>query len=151
MNTILSIHGLAKSFRMGGQKLEVLRHIDLEVVEGEILSVVGRSGSGKSTLLHHIGLLDRPDTGQVLLRGNQFQPGKPAGLVSLAAQRIGLLRLWNQILPPYFRLRLGALIQRHGLRQFCLQLAAYFIALGQYGVSTHQPRGMLGAAALAEA
>ncbi|MHC4449026.1 MAG: ABC transporter ATP-binding protein [Planctomycetota bacterium] len=72
MNTILSIHGLAKSFRMGGQKLEVLRHIDLEVFEGEILSVVGRSGSGKSTLLHHIGLLDRPDTGQVLLRGESM-------------------------------------------------------------------------------
>ncbi|MHC4409260.1 MAG: ABC transporter ATP-binding protein [Planctomycetota bacterium] len=72
MNTILSIHGLAKSFRMGGQKLEVLRHIDLEVEEGEILAVVGRSGSGKSTLLHHIGLLDRPDTGQVLLRGESM-------------------------------------------------------------------------------
>ena len=72
MTTILSIHGLAKSFRMAGQKLEVLRQIDLEIQEGEILSVVGRSGSGKSTLLHHIGLLDRPDSGEVLLRGESM-------------------------------------------------------------------------------
>ncbi|MHC4941211.1 MAG: ABC transporter ATP-binding protein [Planctomycetota bacterium] len=72
MSTILSIHGLTKSFRMGGQKLEVLRGIELEVIEGEILSVVGRSGSGKSTLLHHIGLLDKPDSGQVLLRGESM-------------------------------------------------------------------------------
>jgi len=72
MGTILSIHGLAKSFRMGGESLEVLRAIDLEVAEGEILSIVGRSGSGKSTLLHHIGLLDRPDSGVVALRGERM-------------------------------------------------------------------------------
>ena len=69
MSTFLTIRGLSKSFRLGGQRLEVLREIDLDVNEGEILSVVGRSGSGKSTLLHHIGLLDKPDSGEVLFQG----------------------------------------------------------------------------------
>ena len=70
MSTILSIHGLAKSFRMGGQKLEVLRQIDLDVVEGEILSVVGRSGSGKTTLLELIAGLASPDQGQISWQGS---------------------------------------------------------------------------------
>ena len=72
MEPILSIRGLSKSFRMGGETLSVLKDVELEVREREILSIVGRSGSGKSTLLHHIGLLDRPDTGVVALRGERM-------------------------------------------------------------------------------
>jgi len=69
---LLSVRYLSRSFRMGGTLLEVLRGVDLDVNEGEILSIVGRSGSGKSTLLHHIGLLDRPDDGEVRVRGERM-------------------------------------------------------------------------------
>ena len=66
---LLQAHGVAKSYRMAGERLEVLRGVDLEVHQGEILAVLGKSGCGKSTLLHVLGWLDRPDAGQIIFEG----------------------------------------------------------------------------------
>ncbi|MFW5839488.1 MAG: ABC transporter ATP-binding protein [Planctomycetota bacterium] len=65
----VEVRDLQKSYRLGKSRLQVLRGLDFSVRQGEFVSIVGASGSGKSTLLHLIGLLDRPDTGQVLLEG----------------------------------------------------------------------------------
>jgi lipoprotein-releasing system ATP-binding protein len=72
MEPILRISGLAKSYRIGNQAIPVLTSIDLELAEGEMLAIVGQSGSGKSTLLHQIGLLDKPDAGKVVFRGERL-------------------------------------------------------------------------------
>jgi len=68
---LLSCQKLHKTYRMGGQSLEVLRGVDLSVKEGEWLAVLGASGSGKSTLLHLLGGLDRPNGGNVQFRGGE--------------------------------------------------------------------------------
>jgi ABC-type polar amino acid transport system ATPase subunit len=65
---LLSLRGIRKSF--GAQ--EVLRGIDLDVREGDVVALIGASGSGKSTLLRVINLLERIDDGQVLLRGEDI-------------------------------------------------------------------------------
>lgn len=54
---------------MGEQAVRALNQIDLTILPGEYVSIMGPSGSGKSTLLNVIGLLDRPDSGQYLLDG----------------------------------------------------------------------------------
>src|SRR5262245_37017843 len=61
----ISLRGIEKSF---GEK-KVLRGIDLEVIEGETLVVLGGSGEGKSVLLRHINGLERPDAGEVRVEG----------------------------------------------------------------------------------
>jgi len=72
MTAILEVCDIHKSFRMGSEKLRVLRGVDFEMEEGEILAIVGQSGSGKSTLLHQVGLLDKPDQGFVRFRGEEM-------------------------------------------------------------------------------
>jgi putative ABC transport system ATP-binding protein/lipoprotein-releasing system ATP-binding protein len=67
---ILSAQGLRKSYPSGGQRLEVLRGVDIEIRAGESVSVRGESGSGKSTLLNLLAGLDSPDSGQVLWAGS---------------------------------------------------------------------------------
>ena len=68
-DAVLQMRGITRSYVNGPELLEVLRGVDLEVDEGEWVSIVGASGSGKSTLLNLIGLLDQPDGGTYLLNG----------------------------------------------------------------------------------
>lgn len=67
----LEARGVSKTYRMGSARLEVLKQVDLQVREGEILAVLGKSGCGKSTLLHVLGGLDRVDEGSILLDGQE--------------------------------------------------------------------------------
>ncbi len=69
---LLAAVNLHKTYRKDALEVHVLRGVDLEVQPGEFLSVVGASGSGKSTMLHLLGLLDRPDEGEVQLDGTRI-------------------------------------------------------------------------------
>jgi polar amino acid transport system ATP-binding protein len=68
MTIALSIHGLHKSFG----ELEVLRGIDLEVAEHEVIALIGASGSGKSTLLRCVNLIEPIDAGRILIEGDEI-------------------------------------------------------------------------------
>ncbi len=65
----VSVRGLAKSFTLNGQKLNVLRGLDLDVRGGEVLAIVGPSGSGKTTLLRVLAGLETPELGEVRIDG----------------------------------------------------------------------------------
>ncbi len=65
----IAAYKLNKSYHDGDQHIQVLRDCDIEVPEAHILCITGQSGCGKSTLLHILGLLDTPDSGEVLIGG----------------------------------------------------------------------------------
>jgi nitrate/nitrite transport system ATP-binding protein len=78
----LTLSGVSKSFGQGAGRTEVLSDIDLDLVEGEFLAIVGFSGSGKSTLINLIAGLVAPDAGEILLDGAPITgPGPDRGVV----------------------------------------------------------------------
>lgn len=69
INTMIEIKDLHKSYHMGSNSLHVLKGINFNVKEGELVSIMGSSGSGKSTLLNILGMLDEADEGSYILDG----------------------------------------------------------------------------------
>ena len=70
---IVDIKKLTKTFSDGSRKLHVLKDINLQIVEGSIITIKGPSGSGKSTLLSIIGTLDNADSGELLINGMSIE------------------------------------------------------------------------------
>lgn len=66
---VVETRDLCKTYGSGETRVEALRHVDLQIVEGEIVAIMGPSGSGKSTLLSLLGAVDTPSSGKVLLKG----------------------------------------------------------------------------------
>jgi lipoprotein-releasing system ATP-binding protein len=69
---LIDCRAVDKSFHDAGREVVVLRGLDLEVMAGEEVAIIGQSGVGKSTLLHVIGSLERPTGGQVLFEGHDL-------------------------------------------------------------------------------
>ena len=69
MNAIIKAKGIVKTYIDGERETPVLKGVDLEVKEGEFLSIIGRSGAGKSTFLYQMGLLDEPTDGEIEING----------------------------------------------------------------------------------
>lgn len=96
---ILRASGLRKSFRMGDSIIEVLKHIDLTVREGEFVAIEGRSGSGKSTLMHLLGALDGPDGGTIDYEGTEFGRMSSAERSRLRNRHFGFVFQFYHLLP----------------------------------------------------
>ena len=69
---LLRASGIGKTYREGDSELPVLTQVDLSIGAGEQVALIGRSGSGKSTLLNLLGGIDRPDSGEISIRGTAF-------------------------------------------------------------------------------
>ena len=90
MSDVVELRGVVKRYP-GTPPLEVVRHVDLTVAEGELVAVVGPSGSGKSTLLHLVGTLDRPSAGVVTVAGHDVARLSDRELSALRARTIGFV------------------------------------------------------------
>jgi lipoprotein-releasing system ATP-binding protein len=97
----VEIRQLRKAYDHGGQKLEVLRGIDLMVGAGEMVAVVGSSGAGKSTLLHVLGTLDQPTSGAVYYDGVEVTRMAPAALADFRNRTIGFVFQFHHLLPEF--------------------------------------------------
>jgi lipoprotein-releasing system ATP-binding protein len=97
----VEIRNLRKSYDHGGQKLEVLRGIDLMIGAGEMVAVVGSSGAGKSTLLHLLGTLDQPTAGAVLFDGVEVTRMPAAAMADFRNRTIGFVFQFHHLLPEF--------------------------------------------------
>ena len=89
--TILQTIDLKKYYGVKPNITKALDGVNLSVEEGEFVAVVGSSGSGKSTLLHMMGGLDRPSSGQVLVRGQDLAGKTPDELTVFRRRNIGFV------------------------------------------------------------
>jgi len=101
---ILHCTDIHKTYALEGKsasRLEVLRGIDLQIAEGELIAIVGASGSGKSTLLHILGGLDRPTQGKVFWKERDLSQQNDETLASLRGSHVGFVFQFHHLLPEF--------------------------------------------------
>ncbi len=99
---ILKTENLVKTFTNSREiKLEILKSISLEVLEGKITLIVGASGAGKSTLLHLLGGLDRPENGKILYKNEDILSYSEDKLAKFRNKYIGFVFQFHHLLPEF--------------------------------------------------
>ena len=94
---MIRLEGITKSFG----SLQVLKGIDLEITQGEVVSIVGPSGAGKTTLLQIMGTLDSPDAGMINIDGTNVSRMKEKELSAFRNKHIGFVFQFHQLLPEF--------------------------------------------------
>ena len=98
---ILSARKIIKNYIVGKTVLRVLKGVDIDVIEGQILAVVGESGAGKSTLLHILGMLDRPTAGNLSLNGMDLIGKSDVELAVYRNRFISFIFQFHHLLPEF--------------------------------------------------
>lgn len=98
---LISVRGLCKSFTNGGARIDVLKDLDFDLAAGESVAIVGASGIGKSTLLHIVGTLDRPDSGELLFKGEDLFAYDDLKLARFRNQSVGFVFQFHHLLPEF--------------------------------------------------
>ena len=101
MSSVLRCAGLCKGYREGGNRIDVLRELELCVDAGERVAVVGRSGAGKSTLLHLLAGLDTPDAGAVFVREHRLDALPEKARDRLRNRELGFVYQFHHLLPEF--------------------------------------------------
>ena len=96
---LVEIRSLDKKYRRGGEEIDVLRGLNLDVDAGEFIAFMGPSGSGKTTLLNLIGGLDKPSSGMVRIAGDEISRLSGRKLAAWRARHIGFIFQMYNLIP----------------------------------------------------
>jgi lipoprotein-releasing system ATP-binding protein len=97
----LGLVDVNRAYQTGSGPLQVLRHADLSVAEGEMVALVAPSGTGKSTLLHVAGLLEKPDSGEIFIDGQAASKLGDEARTALRRRHIGFIYQFHHLLPEF--------------------------------------------------
>jgi lipoprotein-releasing system ATP-binding protein len=101
MNEILKLKNVIKNFTLDGKLIPVLREINLEVFEGELIAIIGTSGAGKSTLLNIIGGLDEATSGDVEVCSTRIDKLSNNEIAKFRNKNIGFVFQFHHLLPEF--------------------------------------------------
>jgi len=147
MSNIVSMKGVAKAYRRGKQRVDVLRGIDLDVARGEFLALMGPSGSGKTTLLNLIGGLDRPDRGEITVAGERLDTLSASKLTKWRARHVGFIFQFYNLLPVLTAERnveVPLLLTKLGAQERRRNVAAALELVGLADRAKHKPGELSG-------
>lgn len=144
---VIELAKLTRSFEQGGQRIEVLRGIDLAVQPGEIVALLGPSGSGKSTMLQAVGLLEGGFGGRIVIAGNDATHMPSDDRTRVRREHLGFVYQFHHLLPDFNAVenvilpQLVAGRERGGAEERARQLLA---SLGLEHRLTHRPSQLSG-------
>ncbi|HEU4820791.1 MAG TPA: ABC transporter ATP-binding protein [Qipengyuania sp.] len=98
---VASLRGVTRSFEQGGTRIDVLRGVDLQVMPGEIVALLGPSGSGKSTLLQAVGLLEGGFGGEISIAGTRADQSNSRARTELRRDHLGFVYQFHHLLPDF--------------------------------------------------
>ena len=139
---ILTARGVSRTYRGTGTHVGVLEDVTLEVAEGQVVCIVGASGAGKSTLLHILGSLDRPDTGEVWIRGQNVHALSGRNLDRLRSATLGFVFQFHFLLPDFTALEnvmMPALVARRAPAEASRDASKWLERVGLGDRQSHRP------------
>lgn len=101
LHPVVELRGLTRSFEQGGVRIDVLRGVNLDVMPGEIVALLGPSGSGKSTLLQAVGLLEGGFGGEIVIAGNSAEKSDANARTALRRDHLGFVYQFHHLLPDF--------------------------------------------------
>ncbi len=143
---MIRLAGITKVYSMGRRELEVLRGIDLEIADGEMVALMGPSGSGKTTMLNIIGCLDQPTAGSYSLDGAEVSRLSSGELAEVRGRKVGFVFQTFNLLPQLSaqgNVELGLKYSRNGNHNRERALAA-LARVGLADRASHRPTELSG-------
>ena len=144
---VLELRAIDRTYRTSAGELHVLRGTDLRIAPGELVGLVGPSGSGKSTLLHTAGLLERPESGEVMLDGADCLKLSEDGRTAIRRKKIGFVYQFHHLLPEFNavdNVAMPLMIAGIGRKQARQKAASLLDEMGLSERLDHQPAQLSG-------
>ncbi|MDX1775459.1 MAG: ABC transporter ATP-binding protein [Desulfobulbales bacterium] len=126
MSVTFQARGIEKYYDEVGNRVDVLKGVDLSLTQGEMIAIVGASGTGKTTLLHILGTLDRPTAGNLLYNGVEILQKNDIELSAYRNKTIGFVFQFHHLLPEFTALEnimMPGLIAGHDKDQMAAEAA----------------------------
>lgn len=144
MKPIIATKKLKKTYNLGGQEIQVLSGISIEVQEGEFVALMGPSGSGKSTLMNLLGCLDSPSEGNYLFEGVNIESKTEDELAEIRNQKIGFIFQTFNLLPKLSAIQNVVLPSLYGPKDESARAHDILIKVGLEDRMNHKPNQLSG-------
>ena len=144
---LVELRGVSKSFRKGGETIQPLDNVDLDIEAGEFISLMGPSGTGKSTLLNLVSGIDRPDSGAIFVDGTEITRLSRSQLADWRAAYLGYIFQTHNLIPvltAYENVELPTLLLKLSSAQRRQRVELALEAVGLSDRAHYYPRQLSG-------